>query len=267
MKVSELQKSRQKLLTKLGKKGAGTGQTRPEKALAQLVSDRVRTGQYSSRLGLMAQARRDFEEVSDYVAATNAALERGGAAEAEVKISRIVLYVDDLDRCEPAKVAQVLQAIHLLLAFPLFVVVVGVDPRWVGKALKKHYPELLVEDGGGPEEYLEKIFQIPFWLEELTPGATTSMIGGLVGAGRSMPRRPRTAQGRTENPKDIDPNTPIPVPEPAPSVAPQYPAVENGSRDDPPRSAELIPSPPDSAARAAKPWKLSQKSSVGHLGR
>jgi len=37
--------------------------------------------------------------------------------------SRIVLYIDDLDRCPPDSVADVLQAIHMLLFFPLFVVV------------------------------------------------------------------------------------------------------------------------------------------------
>ncbi|MEZ5024500.1 MAG: P-loop NTPase fold protein [Chitinophagales bacterium] len=45
----------------------------------------------------------------------------------DLKVERIVLYIDDLDRCPPKKVVEVLQAIHLILAFPLFVVVVGVD--------------------------------------------------------------------------------------------------------------------------------------------
>ncbi len=41
------------------------------------------------------------------------------------RIDRIVLYIDDLDRCPEVKVVEVLQAVHLLLAYPLFVVVVG----------------------------------------------------------------------------------------------------------------------------------------------
>jgi len=45
-------------------------------------------------------------------------------------LQRIVLYVDDLDRCPPTKVVDVLRATHLLLALPLFVVIVAVDPRW-----------------------------------------------------------------------------------------------------------------------------------------
>ena len=58
-------------------------------------------------------------------------------------VHRIVLYIDDLDRCPPAIVVKVLQAVHLLLAFPLFVVVVAVDARWLAKSLEQHYGELL----------------------------------------------------------------------------------------------------------------------------
>jgi hypothetical protein len=36
---------------------------------------------------------------------------------------RVVVYVADLDRCPPDRVAKVLEAVHVLLAFPLFVVV------------------------------------------------------------------------------------------------------------------------------------------------
>ena len=41
-------------------------------------------------------------------------------------MQRIVLYVDDLDRCPSDRVVELLEAVHLLLAFALFVVVVGV---------------------------------------------------------------------------------------------------------------------------------------------
>ena len=57
-------------------------------------------------------------------------------ADDDARVGRIVLYIDDLDRCEPDQVVAVLQAVHLLLAFPLFTVVVGVDVRWVERALR-----------------------------------------------------------------------------------------------------------------------------------
>ena len=60
-------------------------------------------------------------------------------------MNRIVLYIDDLDRCPEDKVIEVLRTAHLLLAFPLFVCVVAVDPRWVSRSLR-NAPGLLGKD-------------------------------------------------------------------------------------------------------------------------
>jgi hypothetical protein len=117
----------------------------------------------------------------------------------KIRINRIILYIDDLDRCPPQRVVQVLQAIHLLLAFPLFVVVVGVDSRWVTRSLQQSYEwlhetdELIRNDGdkqhengnsvtGGatPHDYLEKIFQIPFWLRSMNEDACVGFLDGLT---------------------------------------------------------------------------------------
>ena len=97
-------------------------------------------------------------------------------AERVPEVQRIVLYVDDLDRCPSEKVVEVLQAVHLLLAFKLFVVVVGVDSRWLEHSLKAHYKDLLEEPGN----YLEKIFQIPFILQRMTPSRYQELIEGLT---------------------------------------------------------------------------------------
>lgn len=94
----------------------------------------------------------------------------------EDTIDRIILYIDDLDRCQPDKVAEVLQAVHLLLSFKLFVVFVAVDVRWVSRALRTHYPMLLDDkarpgdaDAATAHDYLEKIFQVPYWVRPMTP--------------------------------------------------------------------------------------------------
>jgi len=142
--------------------------------LEDLIDARIASGDYAKQRGIIALARADFEKVSSLIVAGNEQLLRKGSTEQlddDTGVNRIVLYIDDLDRCEPAKVTNVLQAVHLLLAFPLFVVVVAVDPRWVGRALEKQYPELLEGDDVGPNEYLEKVFQIPFWLDQLDPPA------------------------------------------------------------------------------------------------
>ena len=102
----------------------------------------------------------------------------------EDRVDRIVLYVDDLDRCPPRRVVEVLEAVHLLLAFPLFVVVVGVDPRWVMGSLQAHYWQLLASEDGqpaaSPVDYIEKIFQVPYQLRNMTESTTRRMLAGLV---------------------------------------------------------------------------------------
>jgi hypothetical protein len=114
----------------------------------------------------------------------------------EYRIDRIVLYIDDLDRCPPKQVVDVLQAIHLLLAFELFVVVVGVDARWIRHALRERYPALLSEEWdedaatangedrlvktATPQDYVEKIFQVPFWLKPMDDMASRKLLEGLI---------------------------------------------------------------------------------------
>ena len=111
------------------------------------------------------------------------------------KFSRIMLYIDDLDRCPADTVVKVLQAVHLLLSFPLFSVVVAVDARWVSRALKEQFPKLLAEtgmfagngdghDGAGAtsHDYLEKIFQIPYWVRPIDPESAANYVSSLVEA-------------------------------------------------------------------------------------
>lgn len=91
---------------------------------------------------------------------------------------------------------------HLLLAFPLFVVVVAVDARWVTRSFAQRFPGLLtapkdandsysitlaqsspsaLEGHATPNDYLEKIFQIPFWLKRPEEKDARNMLMPLLG--------------------------------------------------------------------------------------
>jgi hypothetical protein len=121
-------------------------------------------------------------------------------------VSRIVLYIDDLDRCPEDKVLDVLRAVHLLLAFPLFVVVVAVDPRWVARCLRNALGASLAAPGisaseletlGGAStaaDYLEKIFQIPLWLRPIPAAQRPALVRALL-VGRAPPAKPAEAAG------------------------------------------------------------------------
>jgi len=159
--------------------------------------------------------------------------------------TRIILYIDDLDRRPPGKVIDVLQAVHLLLTFPLFIVVVAVDVRWVSRSLEKHYSELI----GGAEsatanDYLEKIFQVPYWVRKMTPENSQNLLAGLAVPGErrtdAAGSAAATPSGQRTDPtprQDID-DTPPTRAESDPNTAPRETATgeagENTTADQPP---------------------------------
>jgi hypothetical protein len=136
--------------------------------------------------------RADLRTIEDEIAKNNRAA--SGPTDQDVPYdeqlpNRIVLYVDDLDRCPPAKVLQVLEAVHLLLAFPLFVVFVAVDSRWLSSALIEQLHALRVVQRGvwtgstdkpTARDYLEKIFQLPFWVQPLSGDDRENLVSGLL---------------------------------------------------------------------------------------
>lgn len=166
------------------------------KILAEFIEDRAAASDYRRHLGVLALIRRDFEKLATLFSEQRAEERKGNGVQGDHTINRIILYIDDLDRCPPDRVVQVLQAIHLLLAFPLFVVVVGVDARWVTRSLQESYEWLRMEEeddakddkpamasraqGATPHDYLEKIFQIPFWLKPMEDKACKQFLDGLT---------------------------------------------------------------------------------------
>jgi hypothetical protein len=168
-------------------------QLRAGRRLQSFIQERSGTAEYRQHLGLVSTIRRDFEKLSTLLTDVGAQGPENGLPH----IERIVLYIDDLDRCPENRVVEVLQAVHLLLAFPLFIVVVGVDSRWLLRSLEDHYAALR---GGGhrnggersstPQNYLEKIFQIPFTLRRMESGG----FGRLMETSLTV-RRPEKADG------------------------------------------------------------------------
>ncbi len=137
--------------------------------LGDLIEE-ARTGRYEDYQGVFARVREDLARLSaDLVAAREDWQAADGLG--DPPLERVVLYIDDLDRCPPSKVIEVLAAVHLLLALPAFVVVVAVDPRWLRRCLDQQHEELFGAGETRQTEYLDKIFQIVFALRPLGAGA------------------------------------------------------------------------------------------------
>jgi hypothetical protein len=88
---------------------------------------------------------------------------------------RIVVFVDDLDRCLPANALDVLESMKLFFDVPGFVFVVGLDQAIAERAVAYKYrmepgqqdDELQVTPVSGID-YVKKIFQVPFALPSIS---------------------------------------------------------------------------------------------------
>ena len=198
--------------------------------LAGVVVDRDASSDYRSRLSMMSRIREDFSNMATLLARAAAepssdmemtagrlmvgdeAADLDAAGDGLPRIDRIIVHIDDLDRCPPRRVVEMLEAIHLLLAVPLFVVVVAVDPRWLLNAIATHYRDLFARpatDGepgadhavdpdneelwqSTPTQYLEKIFQVVLTLPPLDTDGYQRLLRSLVGTREGEPT-PETA--------------------------------------------------------------------------
>jgi formylglycine-generating enzyme required for sulfatase activity len=89
----------------------------------------------------------------------------------------LVVFIDDLDRCLPAKTVQVLEAVKLFLDRPGCVFVIGADTALTAEAVQSYYDNAKVT-GQKATDYLEKIVQLRFDLPPIAPKAMQSFLSG-----------------------------------------------------------------------------------------
>ncbi len=174
------------VIAHVGELGRQLAQLAPGQRLYTFLAERAQGDSYARNLGLVSTIRKDFEQLVTLMNEWRADPE---PSDSRRPIDRVVLYIDDLDRCSPAQVVDVLQAVHLLLAFELFIVVVGVDPRWLLRSLRNRYSDLLLGDdtvdGGvrwhSPEDYLEKILNVPLILPRMSTGSLGRLLQSFAG--------------------------------------------------------------------------------------
>lgn len=189
------------------------------KTIIRFIESRVSEARYVNSLGIISWVRKDFEQLNQHFL-DQKELQTLDQKAKEFHLDRIILYIDDLDRCNESIVLRVLEAIHLLLAFPLFVVVVGVDPRWVNRALMKKYEHFL-DNGNNTEgehmhppatsyDYLEKIFQIPFALKPINHQGKANIIRAQLGL-KIQPASPQASAAATPENRPQDDTQPTPL--------------------------------------------------------
>ena len=78
----------------------------------------------------------------------------------------LVFFIDDLDRCQPNRVARVLETVKLFMDRPGCVFVLGMDNEIVEKAVKAQYQTI---EGFDEHAYMDKIIQLQFNLPPIRP--------------------------------------------------------------------------------------------------
>jgi energy-coupling factor transporter ATP-binding protein EcfA2 len=151
----------------IGVPGGPTLSLEPGKALDELMAHSNDVGSTAQSLyfGAFQRLASAFSDVQD------------------AGLSRIVVFVDDLDRCLPQQSLTVLESMKLFFDMPGFIFVVGLDERVVESAVRTKF----AGQPGGPNidrqlerDYLKKMFQVPYTLPPMMAGQLDDLLHWLI---------------------------------------------------------------------------------------
>ncbi|WP_029050268.1 Qat anti-phage system ATPase QatA [Cupriavidus sp. amp6] len=114
---------------------------------------------------------------------------------AAAKVERLVVIVDDLDRCLPKTAIATLEAIRLFLFVEQSAFVIGADELMIEYAVRENFPDL--PPSAGPvsyaRNYLEKLIQVPFRIPALGVAETRVYVTLLLAESALGAKDPRFA--------------------------------------------------------------------------
>lgn len=99
---------------------------------------------------------------------------------ADCKGERLVVFIDELDRCTPDTVLDIFEAIRLFLYVPGTTFIIGADERLVSYAVKTKYKDIPGNDIDISKEYLEKLIQYPVKIPQLNESEVKQYITCLL---------------------------------------------------------------------------------------
>lgn len=97
----------------------------------------------------------------------------------ETNLKKIIVLIDDLDRCSPDTVIGTLEAIKLFLFAKNTAFVIGADERLIKHAVRRRFPEIPGDNTEVGRDYLEKLIQYPIRIPPLSDLELTTYINLL----------------------------------------------------------------------------------------
>jgi hypothetical protein len=92
---------------------------------------------------------------------------------------RVAVFIDDLDRCAPSKAFALIEALKSILDIDGYIFIVGLDERVIQSYLIDKYGKNF---GISAQEYLEKIFQLPFYIPAYNSQQLPDDVASYLGA-------------------------------------------------------------------------------------
>jgi hypothetical protein len=159
---------------------------------------------YNAELGFIHRVEADLRRVLASVPRRRRADDAGDGNEKEQNL-RIVVFIDDLDRCSPTKVAQVIEAVNLFLAgdFKDCMFVLGMDTEMVAAALQAAHKEMIAclpADAGIPVgwRFMDKFVQLPFLIPPTEETGLEQYTTSLLSANKRLAPDARTDELATK---------------------------------------------------------------------
>jgi formylglycine-generating enzyme required for sulfatase activity len=112
----------------------------------------------------------------------------------------LVIFIDDLDRCPPVRIIQVLEAVKLVLGHPGVVTVLGLDADRVEEALALQYQGM---PGFDARRYLAKLFQHRFSLPPIRDVDVEKFVQALDPDGPLSRYVTIVSRGIEKNPREV----------------------------------------------------------------
>jgi len=191
------------------------GDTRKEPATFSLA-EYIRVPDYDKAVGEIHQIHSDLRRVLGVVP----------RQPDENEHAPIVIFIDDLDRCSPSKVASVVEGVSMLLASDTYrcMFVIGMDPQMVAAALEKAHEDVRKQlpryERAVPLgwRFMDKFIQLPFTIPPTAGPLFAGYVDCLIGAVPAV----------TTSTNDVDPSLLIKEVETDQSSTP--PDVPDGER-------------------------------------